>query len=66
MLLVHPPEYPHSLPTKATTPNITVHPECELASQRAREYVVDLDELHTTLCTQLAEAQKHYQGPADC
>ena len=50
---------------KGYHPNITVHPERELASQRAREFVVDLDELHTELRTQLAAAQKHYQGPAD-
>jgi len=42
-----------------------VHPECELASQCAHEYVIDLNELHTTLHAQLAEAQKHYQGPMD-
>ena len=46
-------------------PNITVHPECELALQKACDYVVDLDELHTVLHQQLAEAQEHYQGPAD-
>jgi len=51
---------------KGYHPNITVHLECELTSQCAHEYVVDLDELHTTLCTQLAEAQKCYQGPTDC
>jgi len=50
---------------KGYHPNIMVHPECELASQCAREYVVNLDELHTTLHAQLAEAQKHYQGPVD-
>jgi len=43
-----------------------VHPECELTSQCAHEYVVDLNELYTTPCTQLAKAQKHYQGPMDC
>jgi len=50
---------------KGYHPNITVHPERELASQRAREFVVDLDELHAELRTQLAAAQKRYQGPAD-
>jgi len=43
-----------------------VHPEHKLASQHACEYVVNLDKLHTTLCTQLAKAQKCYQGPVDC
>jgi hypothetical protein len=50
---------------KGYHPNITVYPERELASQKAREFVVDLDELHTVLCQQLKEAQEHYQGPAD-
>jgi hypothetical protein len=44
---------------------LTVHPEHELALQCAREFVVDLNELHTELHTQLTTAQKHYQGPAD-
>jgi hypothetical protein len=51
---------------KGYHPNITVHPERELASQRAHEFVVDLDELHAELCSQLSATQKHYQGPADC
>jgi hypothetical protein len=33
--------------------------------QRAREFVVDLDELHAELHSQLSAAQKCYQGPAD-
>jgi hypothetical protein len=50
---------------KGYHPNITVHPECELASQCAREFVVDLDELHAELHSQLSTTQKHYQGPVD-
>jgi len=50
---------------KGYHPNITVHPEHELASQCAREFVVDLNELHTELRTQLTAAQKCYQGPTD-
>src|ERR1700730_6906257 len=50
---------------KGYHPNITVHPERDLSSARAKEFVVDLDELHQELRTQIAEAQKHYQGPAD-
>jgi hypothetical protein len=45
--------------------NITVHPECKLASQHACEFVVDLDELHAELRSQLSAAQKCYQGPTD-
>ena len=48
---------------KGYHPNVTVDPECKLASQKARDYVVDLDELHTVLCQQLVQAQEHYQGP---
>jgi hypothetical protein len=47
------------------TPNITIHPERKLASQCACEFVVDLDELHAELRSQLSTTQKRYQGPAD-
>jgi hypothetical protein len=50
---------------KGYHPNITVHPERDLSSARAKEFAVDLDELHQELRTQIAEAQKRYQGPAD-
>jgi hypothetical protein len=50
---------------KGYHPNISVHPERDLASQRARDFVVDLDELHKTLREQISLAQKCYQGPAD-
>ena len=46
-------------------PNLTIHPEKELASQRAREFAVDLAELHSELREQMALAQSRYQGPAD-
>ena len=45
--------------------NITVHPEHDLSSARAREYAVDLESLHQYLCEEMAAAQKRYQGPAD-
>ena len=50
---------------KGYHPNIAIYPECELASVKAREYVIDLEELHAELRTQMAKAQTHYQGPAD-
>ena len=50
---------------KGYHPNITVHPERDLSSARAKEFAVDLDELHQELRSQIAEAQKRYQGPAD-
>jgi hypothetical protein len=50
---------------KGYHPNITVFPERELASVKAREFVIDLEELHAELRNQMAAAQKRYQGPAD-
>ena len=50
---------------KGYHPNITVYPERELASVRAREFVTDLDELHAELRIQMTKAQARYQGPAD-
>ena len=42
-----------------------LHPEQDLSSTKGRNFVVDLDESHKKLWFQIAEAQKHYQGPAD-
>ena len=50
---------------KGYHPNLTIHPERDLASSRAKDLVVDLDELHKELKTTIAEAQSRYQGPAD-
>jgi hypothetical protein len=38
----------------------------ELALQHAHEFVVDLNELHVELHSQLSATQKCYQGPTDC
>ena len=50
---------------KGYHPNITIYPEHKLASVKACEYVIDLEELHAKLRTQMAKAQTCYQGPAD-
>jgi len=50
---------------KGYHPNVSVYPERDLTSARAREFAVDLDELQQELRTQIAEAQRRYQGPAD-
>jgi hypothetical protein len=50
---------------KGYHPNISVHPERDLASDRARQFVVDLDELHQELKATIAEAQRRYQSSAD-
>ena len=43
---------------KGYNPSITVHPEHDLASMRAHDFVVNLDELHATLKTKIAHAQR--------
>ncbi|CDO77784.1 hypothetical protein BN946_scf184609.g1, partial [Trametes cinnabarina] len=50
---------------KGYHPGLTVHPERDLTSARAREFAVDLEELHTELRKQIAEAQARYQVQAD-
>ena len=50
---------------KGYHPNITVQIERELASQQAKHFVTDLDELHSALRDQIKSAQLRYQGPAD-
>src|ERR1700720_2333831 len=46
-------------------PNITVHPELEVTSAKAKEFAVNLDDLHQELRIQISEAQKCYQGLTD-
>lgn len=50
---------------KGYHPNLACHPEKELASAAARDFVIDLDELHSHLRENIAEAQNRYQGNAD-
>jgi len=50
---------------KGYHPNITVHPKHDIASSRARNFAVDLDELQSTLKTEISMAQQHYQKSAD-
>ncbi|KAF8625776.1 hypothetical protein AX17_006760 [Amanita inopinata Kibby_2008] len=50
---------------KGYHPNLTVHPECDLASQRTHDFAVNLDNLHAMLRDNISLAQKCYQGPAD-
>ena len=45
--------------------NIFIHPEHDLSSAHAREFAVDLDELHKELWKQIATAQQRYQCSAD-
>jgi len=50
---------------KGYHPNISVHPERDIASARAREFAVDLGELHDYLKTNISDAQKRTQRSAD-
>ena len=45
--------------------NITVHPECNIASSRACDFAVDLDELQSTLKAEISTAQQRYQKSAN-
>ena len=50
---------------KGYHPKISVHPERELASGKAWEFSIDLDELHTALKEQIRTAQSHSQTSAN-
>ena len=50
---------------KGYHPNITVHPKHDIASFRACDFTIDLDELQSTLKTEISVAQQHYQKSAD-
>jgi len=50
---------------KGYHPNIIVHPKCDIASSRARDFAIDLDELQSTLKTEISMAQQCYQKSAD-
>ena len=45
--------------------NITVHPERDIASSRAHDFAVDLNELQSTLKAEISMAQQCYQKSAD-
>jgi len=50
---------------KGYHPNITVHPKCDIASFRAHDFTIDLNELQSTLKAEISVAQQHYQISAD-
>ena len=45
---------------KGYHPNITVHPECDIASSRACNFIIDLNELQNTLKAEISMVQQHY------
>jgi len=50
---------------KGYHPNISVYPERDMTSARARDYTVDLELLHQYLREEMANAQLRYQGLAN-
>jgi len=45
---------------KGYHPNITVHSKCDIASPRACDFTIDLDELQSTLKAEISAAQQCY------
>jgi hypothetical protein len=50
---------------KGYHPNLSVHPKRDIASSHAREFAVDLDELHRQLQKLISEVQVCYQDSTD-
>jgi len=50
---------------KGYHPNLLLYPERDIVSSRARDFIVDLDELQSTLKEEIAKAQRQYQPSAD-
>jgi len=50
---------------KGYHPNLLVYPERDIASSRARDFVIDLDELQSTLKEEIANAQRQYKPSAN-
>ena len=46
---------------KGYHPNIIIHPECDIASSRAYNFTVDLNELQSILKAEISAAQQCYQ-----
>ena len=50
---------------KGYHPNITVHPEHNIASSQVCDFAIDLNELQSTLKAKISMAQQHYQKFTD-
>jgi len=50
---------------KGYHPNITVHPERDIASFRACDFAIDFNELQSTLKAEISAAQQRYQKSTD-
>ena len=45
--------------------NINVHPKCDIAFSWAHDFIIDLNELQSTLKAKISAAQQYYQKSAD-
>jgi len=50
---------------KGYHPNIMIYPERDITSSHAHDFIVDLDELQSTLKEEIAKAQRQYQPSAN-
>ena len=50
---------------KGYHPSITIHLKCNIASTRAQDFAVDLDDLHQQLQSHISDMQKRYSVSAD-
>ena len=50
---------------KGYHPNITVHPERDIAFSQVCDFAINLDELQSTLKAEISVVQQHYQKSAD-
>jgi len=50
---------------KGYHPNITVHPEHNIASSQAHSFAIDLDKLQSTLKAEISVTQQRYQKSTD-
>jgi len=50
---------------KGYHPNLLVYPEQDIASSRARDFAIDLDELQSTLKEEIANARRQYKPSTD-
>lgn len=45
----------------STRAHIYMYPECDIVSSQAHDFAVDLDELQSTLKSEISIVQQHYQ-----
>jgi len=50
---------------KGYHPNLSIYPEQDIASSRACDFVLNLNELQDTLKEEITKAQRQYQPSAD-